>query len=332
MGAEPLSNGLVLLVAGLGLLLVAAEMVVRGASQLAASLGVGPLVLGLTVVAIGTSAPELAVGITAALQGSGSLAVGNIAGTNIFNILFILGLTALLRPLPLHLQVLKLELPTMVLAAALMTVFAWDGIITPFDGTVLLGVAVLYTVALIRMSRRETPAVTREFRDMYGTDGAGRAQTVARERIGYSAVLAVGLGLSVLGADWLVSGAVDIARKLAISEAVIGLTIVAIGTSAPELVTTIVATLRDERDVAVGNLLGSSIYNILVILGLTCIVAPDGIPVERQLMLVDIPLMTGVALICIPAFVTGKRISRLEGGIGVAVYTVYMVWLVLTRT
>lgn len=332
MGAEPLSNGLVLLVAGLGLLLVAAEMVVRGASQLAASLGVGPLVLGLTVVAIGTSAPELAVGITAALQGSGSLAVGNIAGTNIFNILFILGLTALLRPLPLHLQVLKLELPTMVLAAALMTVFAWDGIITPFDGTVLLGVAVLYTVALIRMSRRETPAVTREFRDMYGTDGAGRAQTVARERIGYSAVLAVGLGLSVLGADWLVSGAVDIARKLAISEAVIGLTIVAIGTSAPELVTTIVATLRDERDVAVGNLLGSSIYNILVILGLTCIVAPDGIPVERQLMLVDIPLMTGVALICIPAFVTGKRISRIEGGIGVAVYTVYMVWLVLTRT
>lgn len=324
-------NGVVTLIAGLALLIVAAEIVVRGASRLAASLGVGPLVLGLTVVSIGTSAPELAVGITAGLHGSGSLAVGNIAGTNMLNILFILGLTALLRPLPLHLQVLRLELPTMVLAATLMAVFAWDGTISPLDGTVMIVVAVLYTVALIHMTRRESAAVKREFKDMYGLEDVAGTRSVARERLGYAALLAVGIGLSVLGADWLVSGAVDIARRLDISEAMIGLTIVAIGTSAPELVTTIVATIRDERDVAVGNLLGSSIYNILVILGITCLVTPGGLPVERQLVLVDIPLMAAVALVCIPVFVTGRRISRLEGGIGVAVYAVYMASLVLTR-
>jgi len=325
-------HGALLFAGGLALLVVAAEMVVRGASRLAASLGVEPLVLGLTVVAIGTSAPELAVGITASLQGAGSLAVGNIAGTNVFNILFILGLIALVRPLPLHLQVLKLELPTMVAAAMLMTVFAWDGDISQTDGAILVGAAVVYTIALIRMSRRETRAVKEEFTEAYGEGATGRTHSVARERAGYATILTIGLGLSVLGADWLVNGAVDIARTLDISEAVIGLTIVAIGTSAPEFVTAVVATLRDERDVAVGNLLGSSIYNILVILGITCLVTPGGIAVERQLMLVDIPLMSGVALLCIPVFVTGRQISRLEGGLGVAMYCAYMAWLVLYRS
>ncbi|MCC7250560.1 MAG: calcium/sodium antiporter [Hyphomicrobium sp.] len=323
-------HGAVAFAAGLGLLVVAAEMVVRGASRLAASLGVEPLLLGLTVVAVGTSIPELAVGITASLQGSGALAVGNIAGTNVFNILFILGLIAVLKPLPLHLQVLKLELPTMVGAAVLMSVFAWDGAITQLDGGVLLVAAVLYTLALIVLSRRETPALKEEFSNVYGADDAGTG-AVAGQRAKYAAVLAAGLALSVLGANWLVSGAVDIARTLGLSEAVIGLTIVAVGTSAPELVTSIVATLRDERDVAVGNLLGSSIYNILVILGLTCLVTPGGVPVERQLTLVDIPLMAGVALLCVPVFMTGKRISRLEGGIGIALYLAYMLWLVLFR-
>jgi cation:H+ antiporter len=323
-------HGAVVFAAGLGLLIVAAEMVVRGASQLAASLGVEPLVLGLTVVAVGTSVPELAVGITASLQGSGALAVGNIAGTNVFNILFILGLTALLKPLPLHLQVLKLELPTIVGAAALMTIFAWDGTITQLDGGILLAAAVLYTLALIRLSRRETPALKEEFRDMYGADPARRG-SLARQRARYAVVLAAGMVLSVIGADWLVSGSVEIARTLGISEAIIGLTIVAIGTSAPELVTSIVATLRDERDVAVGNLLGSSIYNILVILGVTCLATPGGVPVEAQLLLVDVPLMAGVALLCVPVFVTDRRISRLEGGSGVALYLAYMLWLVLFR-
>jgi cation:H+ antiporter len=159
-----------LFVGGLGLLVVGAELIVRGASRLAVSLGVKPLVLGITVVAVGTSTPELAVGITASLQGSGALAVGNIAGTNVFNILFILGLSALLQPLPLHLQILKLELPVIIASAALMTGLAWDGVVTSLDGGVLFGAAVLYTVALIRMSRGETQAVQEDFREMYGAD------------------------------------------------------------------------------------------------------------------------------------------------------------------
>jgi cation:H+ antiporter len=277
-------DGAVLFVAGLGLLVGGAELVVRGALRLAVSLGVKPLVIGLTIVAVGTSAPELAVGITASWQGSGALMV-----------------------------------------------LAWDGVLTRLDGGMLFGAAVLYTVVLIRMSRGETQAVQEEFREMYGADAVMTRWTVVQTRLGDAVVLAAGLGLSVLGAYWLVDGAVDIARVQGISEAMIGLTIVAIGTSAPELATTIVATLKDERDVAVGNLLGSSIYNILVILGLTCLVAPGGVPVERQLMSVDILLMTGVMLGAVPVFWTGRRVSRLEGGLGIAIYLAYLLSFVLFR-
>lgn len=322
-------DGLTLCFAGLALLAVGAELVVRSASRLAVSLGVSPLVLGLTVVSIGTSVPELVVGIVASRQGSGALAVGNIAGTNVFNILFILGLSALLRPLPLHLRVLRLDLPMIIVAAAMMSVMAWDGALTPLDGGVLLGAAVLYTAALIRTSRGERRVVEAGFSEMYAVNQAGAA--TIRPWVGDTAMLVAGIGLTVIGADWLVTGAVDIARALDISEAMNGLTIVAIGTSAPELATTIVATLRNERDVAVGNLLGSSIYNVLVILGLVCLVSPGGLPVERQLLLVDIPLMVGVALLCIPVFVSGKRVSRAEGGAFVAVYAAYLLWLVFVR-
>jgi len=316
--------------AGLALLVVGAELVVRGAARLALSFGVKPLLLGLTVVSVGTSAPELAVGLTAGLQGSGSLAVGNIAGTNVVNILLILGLSVLLRPLPLQLQTLKLELPVMVGSAALLMVFAWDGVLTRLDGGVMLVGAVLYTVALIRVSRQESRAVRKEFGEKYGA-GITR-QAAIQARAADTALLAAGLVLSVLGAHWLVSGAVDIARGLGVSEALIGLTIVAVGTSAPELTTTIVATFRGERDVAVGNLLGSSIYNILVILAITCLAPSGGVPVERHLRVVDIPLMTGVAVLCVPVFVTGRRVSRLEGCLFVTMYMAYVLSLGLYRT
>lgn len=320
-------------IAGLGLLVAGAELVVRGASRLALSLGVPPLILGLTVVAVGTSAPELAVGITASNQGSGALAVGNIAGTNLFNILFIMGLSALLKPLPLHLQILRLELPVTILAAALMTALAWDGTLTRADGWVMLAAAAVYTTALIRLSRRESRAVKAEFVEVYSDDAASAAKGSALAvRVKSGLLLAGGLLLSVVGAGWLVDGAVSIARGLGISEATIGLTIVAAGTSAPEFVTTVIATWRNERDVAVGNLIGSSIYNILVILGLTCVATPAGVPVERQLLMVDIPLMAGVMLACVPVFVTGRCVSRLEGGLFVAVYVSYMAWLLASHS
>jgi len=283
--------------------------------------------------------PELAVGITAGLQGSGPLAVANIAGTNLVNILFILGLSALIRPLALHLQVLNLDLPMMIVAAAALAGLAGDGIITSFEGGLMIGASIIYTILLIRISRNESPRVEKEFADM--CDG-GLTETCALDapairrketmtRAKYGAILVAGMGITVLGAGWLVDGAIAIARSLQVSEAVIGLTIVAIGTSSPELVTTIVATLRDERDVAIGNLLGSSIYNILLILGLTALATPAGLTVTRNLQLFDIPLMTLVALACVPVFLTGRCISRMEGGLGVAAYLIYLIWLILFR-
>jgi len=330
-------SGSMLFLAGLAALIVGAEMVLRGGARFAALMGIRPLVIGLTVVSIGTSMPELAVGITASLEGSGSIAVGNIAGTNMVNILFILGLSALFRPLELHLQVIKLDLPMMVLAAGMMAGLSWDGVLSAGDGAVLLAAAIFYTILLFR--QHESAAVEEEFEDMCAGglevsceagQKAGKRDT-SRARLNNALLLAAGMGISVIGAHWAVHGAVEMARSLQVSEAIIGLTVVAIGTSSPELVTTAIATIRNERDVAVGNLLGSSIYNILVILGLTCMATPGGLAVERQLLMLDIPLMAGVALACVPVFWSGKRISRLEGGLGVAAYLIYLLWLALFR-
>ena len=332
-------NEAMIFFAGLLALILGAELVVRGASRLAALLGVKPLLIGLTIVSIGTSMPELAVAITAGLQGSSPLAVANVAGTNLVNILFILGLSALIRPLALHLQILNLDLPMMIVAAAALAGLTSDGVLTPLEGGLMVGASLIYTVAVVRSSRAESAYVKREFEDMCG-DGfmkgcrpealsPDRKELLARAK--YAAMLIAGMSITVIGAGWLVDGATVLARTLNIPEAIIGLTVVAIGTSAPELVTTVVATLRDERDVAIGNLLGSSIYNILLILGLAAMVAPGGLSVTRQLQLFDIPLMTLVALACVPVFLTGRCISRMEGGLGVAAYLIYLIWLVLFR-
>ena len=232
-----------------------------------------------------------------------------------------------MRPLPLRLQVFKLELPVIVFAALLMTVLAWDGGLSVLDGTLMLLAGLLYTAALIYMTRRESKSAKKEFREEFG---ATSVSSTGFGRFQYAMLLAAGIVLTVLGAECLVRGAVEIANSLGISTTIIGLSIVAIGTSAPELVTTIISTMKDERDVAIGNLLGSSIYNILVILSITCIVS-DGLPVEPYLLWFDVPLMAGVALGAIPVFITGKQVSRLEGGLGVGIYLTYLLWLVLVR-
>lgn len=302
----------------------------RAASRLAASLGISPMMLGLTVVAIGTSMPELAIGITAASQGSGALAVGNIAGTNVVNILLILGLSAALRPLPLHRRDIKLNCPAIVAATSAMAILAWDGALTRADGAALFFAAVVYTLLLVRVARAESSAVKAEFRHLYGAQPP--VKKTAKVRVLEGLALVVAMALTVIGADLLVEGAVTMARQMGISEAVIGLTIVAVGTSAPELATTVVATIKDERDVAVGNLIGSSVYNIFVILGLTCLFSPLPLEVERQLLLIDIPLMVAVAVLCVPVFITGQRLSRTEGAMLVGMYLAYLGSLLLFRT
>jgi cation:H+ antiporter len=322
-------HALLLLAAGLALLAGGAELLVRAASRLASSLGVTPMFLGLTVVTVGTTMPELAIGVTAAWQGSGSLAVGNIAGTNLFNILFILGLSAALNPIALHKRDLRLNSPAIVAASGLMALLASDGALTRSDGGVLIAAAVLYTGLLLRVARAEPVAVRAEFRHLYAEHPP--VKKTLRARILEALALAAGIALTLVGASFLVDGAVALARGMGISEAVIGLTIVAVGTSAPELATAVMATLRDERDVAVGNLIGSSVYNILVILGLTCAISPLPLAVERDLLLLDIPLLVAVAVLCAVVFFTGRRVSRGEGALFVALYLVYLAWLVLYR-
>jgi cation:H+ antiporter len=252
------------------------------------------------------------------------------------NILFILGLSAFYRPLTLHLQVLRLDLPMMAISAILMAGLAWDGSLTRIEGALLFLAAIPYTIALL--NPREARSVEKEFEyicsdgeKICGNNAPLRKNREMHDKLKYAVMLIAGIGITLIGSDWMVDGAIDIARALDISEAIIGLTIVAIGTSFPELATTIIATIRDERDVAVGNLLGSSIYNILVILGITCMASPSGLPVDRQLLLFDIPLMTGVAFACVPVFLRSKVVSRVKGGIGVAIYLVYLSWIILFR-
>jgi cation:H+ antiporter len=315
-------------IAGIALLIAGAELCVRGGSRLAARLGIPPIIIGLTIVAVGTSVPELAVGIEAARSGNPSIAIGNIAGTNTVNILLILGLSALLDPLALRRQTIRFDLPAMVITAVVLIVMVWNRLLSQAEGSILVGAGILYTVAIVYLSRRESRAARAHFTREYSLPPDGST----REQIWNISALFLGIAMSVLGADWFVDGAVGLARWMGVSDAFIGLTIVAIGTSAPELVTTIIGTLKHERDIAVGNLIGSSVYNILVILGVTCLFAPSGIPVEPNLILIDIPVMAGVAFICIPVFMSGRQVTRVEGGLFVASYIAYLTYLIVERT
>jgi cation:H+ antiporter len=317
---------------GLAVLVLGAEAMVRGSVEVAGRLGISPIVIGLTVVSIGTSMPELAIGVTSTREGSGALAVGNIAGTNVVNLLLILGLSALMVPLAMQTRTLRFELPVMAAAAIAMWVLAADGTLSRTDGAILVAGAICYVVTLIRVTRRESRVVVDEFAAAIAT-GAPDDPTVSGKRpmALYVAMMLGGIVVVVLGAELLVDGAVGMARGFGVSDALIGLTVVAVGTSAPELVTTVVSTIRGDRDVAIGNLMGSSIFNILLILGITVLVPAHGLVLPDSLVRIDIPVMVAVALICVPIFISGRRVSRGEGGAMVAAYLVYLGYLLMTQ-
>ncbi len=322
---------------GLVVVVLGAEMVLRGAARVAGLLRIPPIVIGLTIVSVGTSMPELAVGIAAAAEGRDALAVGNIAGTNLFNILMILGASALIRPLPLRLLSIRLDVPVMILTALALIVMSADGVLGRAEGAAMIAAAGVYTVALVRLSRLESAAMRREFAEEYGVavamprPGLGLPATRTGICAWNGALLVAGIALTVLGAELLVSGASAIARLYGVSDALIGLTIVAVGTSAPELATTLVATIRDDRDVAIGNLIGSSIYNVLVILGLACVATPGGLDVSRDILWIDLPLAALVAIVCLPVFRSERRVSRAEGGAFVGAYLLYFAGLLAMR-
>lgn len=314
----------ILFIAGLALLVLGGELLVRGASSLARAMNIAPLIVGLTVVAFGTSAPELAVSVRATLAGQGDIAVGNVVGSNIFNILVILGLSALASPLVVSAQLVRLDVPIMIGASLLAWLLARDGTISRLDGTLLFLGVVAYTTFLIRQGRRES----RDFQAQAAAVGGEMVVHTARRHTTLHISLMVGgLVCLMVGAQWMVNSAVTFARAIGVSELIIGLTIVAAGTGLPEVTTSLVATLKGQRDIAVGNIVGSNIFNLLCILGLTGIVRP--VPVDQSARAFDIPVMVAVALACLPIFFTGRRINRWEGMLFLAYYAAYTSSLIL---
>lgn len=318
---------IVFIIAGLVLLILGGEALVRGASTLAAKVGISPLVIGLVVVSAATSAPELAVTVGAVLRGEPDLALGNVVGSNIVNILLILGLSAIVLPLIIKRQLVRFDIPVMVGLSVLLLILSLDGQIGLLDGVLLLGGLVAHTVISIVVSRREVTA---------HVEGAGTALVPTPEKpvpLWLAAIsLVAGIGLLVLGAQLLVDGAVSIALNLGLSSLVVGLTIVAVGTSLPELATSIIAVRRGERDMAVGNIVGSNIFNIGMVLGLPAIIFGQGIPVPAAAIAFDLPVMLAAAIALLPIAFTGFVIARWEGSLFVLLYVAYTVYLVLAST
>jgi cation:H+ antiporter len=315
---------LLLFLAGLAALIAGASLLVRGASKLALSFGVSPLVVGLTIVAFGTSSPEVAVSVGAALEGKTDLAVGNVVGSNIFNVLFILGVSALIAPLIVHLQLIRQEVPVMIGVSVLLVALGLDGDLSRWDAGLLAVLMLGYTTFLVVQSRRQSAADAAELA------GELPADTQWDRHWSMQVVLvAAGLLLLVYGSDWLVAASIAFAKAMGVSDLIIGLTIVAAGTSMPEVATSILAAIKGERDIAVGNVVGSNTFNILGCLGLAGLVAPGGLPLPPSLLSFDIWVMLAVAIACLPVFFTGREIARWEGAVFVGYYVAYVAYLIL---
>lgn len=312
-------------IGGLVLLIAGAELLVRGASTLAGRMGMTPLVIGLTVVAFGTSAPELAISLQSGLAGEDALLLGNVIGSNIFNVLFVLGISALIAPLVVSKNLVKLDVPLMIGISILLYLFAWDGLISQLEGGVLFLLLLSYLIYLVydaQKSKNESPetngSITDTFPNKYWLwDGI---------------FIIIGLVMLVFGARWLVDGAVTFAEYMGVSSLIIGLTIVAVGTSLPEIATSVLASFKGQRDLAVGNIVGSNLFNIMCIVGLTALILPNGISVQSGVIGFDIPVMIAAALVCLPIFFTGNIISRWEGFFFLGYYIAFTVYLILTAT
>jgi cation:H+ antiporter len=315
-----------LFMAGLAGLVAGAELLVRGASRLALSFGISPLVVGLTVVAFGTSAPEMTVSVAAVMEGQTGMAVGNVVGSNIFNVLGILGLAAVIAPLVVHTQVIRQEVPIMIGASLMVLLLGLDGRIGLVDAAMLLALLVAYTVFLIIQSRAQSADASPEFAVVLPASSAGRWDG---HWAAQGTMVVVGLGLLVVGSDAMVGAAVEFARTLGVGEVVIGLTIVAIGTSLPEVAASVMAAYKGERDIAVGNVVGSCVFNLLGVLGLAGLAAgAGGVPMPDAVWRFDLWVMLAGAVACLPIFISGREVARWEGGlflIGYAAYTAYLI-------
>jgi len=309
---------------GLAALVAGAEALVRGASKIALSLGISPLVVGLTIVALGTSSPEVAVSVGAVLNGTTDIAVGNVVGSNVFNVLFILGLSAVITPLVVHSQIIRQEVPIMIGASVVLVVMVLDGRLGRWESALLLALLVVYMAFLVRQSRAESVAIREEYEGSVRRNGAWDSHWAVQVLL-----IVLGLGLLVLGSEWLVDAAVAFARALGVSDLVIGLTIIAAGTSMPEVATSITAALRGERDIAVGNVIGSNTFNILGCLGVSGVVSSDGLGIAPAVLNFDLWVMVAVAFASLPVFLLRNEIGRRRGLMFLAFYAAYVAYLIL---
>ena len=316
----------VLLGMGFVLLLVGADLLVRGASNLALAIGMSPLVIGLTIVAFGTSAPELAINLRSALTGQPELAVGNVIGSNILNILLLLGIAAVIAPIQVSHRLVKWDLPAMIGASFLFFGLALDNTLGRWDGLLLLSGIIFYTGFSIQQSSPKIKEIPTD--SLPNLTPRKNYQHIALQLL----EIIIGLALLVLGSQWLVNGAVAIAQFLGISELIIGLTIVAIGTSLPEIATVVIASLRGKHELIVGNAIGSNLFNILLVLGVSSFIAPAGIEVPTSALVFDIPVMIAVAVACLPIFFTDYLVEAWEGWLFLAYYAAYTLYLILNAS
>ena len=306
-------------------LIAGGELLVRGAVVLARLVKISPLVIGLTVVAFGTSSPELAVSIRAALSGNTGISVGNIVGSNIYNILLVLGVAASLTPLKASKQLIRFDVPVMILASGLTFFLSLDGVLTRIDGAFLFLPLCGYIVWQLKKGKREAPSQ----KSSSNSKAPGEVKKSIWTALESLFKILIGFGLLSIGSRGLVIGGVSVATALGVSELIIGLTIVAIGTSLPEIVTSIMSIRRGHLDMAVGNVVGSNLFNLLGVLGLTGIIAPHGIAIPKTALEFDMLVMLAAAIACLPIFFTGKQISRWEGGLFLFYFAVYTVFLIL---
>ena len=316
---------LVLFLVGVVILVLGAELLVRGASRLAVASGISPLVVGMTVVAYGTSSPELAIGVGSALAGQTELALGNVVGSNIANILLVVGISALLAPMAVSRRLVRTDIPVMIGVTLALVILSLDHNLGRVEGLILVLAAVNFTVWSIRQGRQERR--TGEEDQSATAVGSG-----AKWHLIQGAFVVVGLAMLIAGSQLVVDGAVWLAGALGASEIIIGLTVVAIGTSLPEVVTSIIASIRGRIDLALGNIIGSNVLNILAVLGASAAASPDGVNVASAVLNFDFPVMTIVAIVCLPIFFTDHFVARWEGGLLLGYYVAFLVYLVLNAT
>jgi cation:H+ antiporter len=320
------ASTILFLLGGLVLLVLGAEWLVRGASSIATRLGIAPIVIGLTVVAFGTSAPEMAVSVGASLSGNADVSLGNVVGSNIFNILFILGISAVFSGLAIEQRLIRIDIPLLTVISFITLGLALNGSFGRIEGAVFFVALLVYTAWLIRNARRESKAVEAEYESEVASLEGSTAQKPLLVQIFF---IVAGLALLVLGAGWLVDAATEIAKSLGVSDLVIGLTIVAAGTSLPELATSVTAAIRGQRDIAVGNVVGSNIFNLLAVLGASAAISKDGVAVADAALRLDIPVMIAATIVLIPICWNGFQIKRWEGILLAVFYVAYVAYLIL---